>query len=180
MDPVSERTAVLAHLEDAVALLKQSMNPKLIPPAGAQIGYAIRGARDKNGIAAVNKKIAGTGGAIPSEGSCSFGSDEEMARIILTVMKFDPRRRSAAIIQFSDRALDVLEGNLFLECAAYDAAGARPGISTMDWGIASVCKEGVPDMLYPENSTGPGAMLVILGEDPNDVTNNIIICSNRI
>ena len=180
MDPVSERNAVLAQLEKAVALLTQSMSWKLVPSAGAQIGYAIRGARDKNGIAAVVGRISGTSETMKPGGPCSFASDEEIARVILTVMKFDPQRRSAALIRFSDRALNVLEGDQFLECVSYDTAKAPKGISTMDWAIASCCKDDVPDVIYPESGEEDGVPLIILGEGPFDVANNIIICSNRI
>jgi len=180
MDPVQERSDVLGHLEKAVALLVQSMNLQLIPPDGAQIGFAIRGARDKSGIAAVNGRISSTGGKVHAGGPCSFGSDEHVARVLLTVMKFDPLRRSGALLRFSDRALQVLDEDLFLECSSFDAAKAPQGISTMDWGIASCCRRGVPDVIYSRGSRGAGAVLIRLGENPVDVANNIIICSNRI
>ncbi len=177
MDPATERNAVIAQLQKAIALLETTISPKLIPQGGAQIGYAIRGARDKNGIAAVEGRIAGAG---KTTGPCSFGTDEEVARAILTVMKFDPLRRSAAIIRFSERALDVLDGDLFLECAGYDTARAPQAISTMDWGIASCCREGVPDVIYPAGANGGVDFIFLFGEDPVAVANNIIICSNRI
>ncbi|MCK9631916.1 MAG: phosphomethylpyrimidine kinase [Methanoregula sp.] len=180
MDPVSERNAVLARLEHAVALLTQSMSPELVPPAGAQVGYAIRGARDKNGIAAVEDRISGPAGAMKTGGPCLFGTDEEIARVILTVMRFDPRRRCAALLRYSDRALKVLDESLFLEAVSFDATKAPPGISTMDWGVASCCKEEVPDVIYSRGSRDTGAVLILLGEDPAGVANNIIICSNRI
>lgn len=180
MDPVSERSAVLAQLEQAVALLKQSMSPALVLPTGAQIGYAIRGARDKGGIASVEGRISGPAGAMKTGGPCSFGTDEDIARVILTILKFDPLRRSAALLRLTDRALDVLDGDLFLECVSYDGSKTRSGISTMDWGIASCCNKEVPDVIYPENNRNPDATLILLGENPIDVANNIIICSNRI
>jgi len=180
MDPVSERSAVLAQLEQAVALLKQSMSPALVLPAGAQIGYAIRGARDKGGVASVEGRLYGPAGVMKTGGPCSFGTDEEIARVILTILKFDPRRRSAALLRFTDRALDVLDGDLFLECVSYDTSKTQTGISTMDWGIASCCNKEVPDVIYPENSGKTDATLILLGENAIDVANNIIICSNRI
>jgi thiamine-phosphate diphosphorylase len=180
MDPTSERSGVLAQLERATALLESSMNLQLVPPSGAQIGFAIRGARDKDGIAAVPGRITGSGGKIAVGGPCTFGPDEEIARVILTLLKFDPRRRSAALIRFSDRILKVLDEDLFLECASYDPATAREGIGTMDWGIASCCRKGVPDVIYPRGGRIGEATLVLCGEDPVDVANNIIICSNRI
>jgi hydroxymethylpyrimidine/phosphomethylpyrimidine kinase len=177
MDPASERNAVIAQLEKALVPLAESISPELIPPVGAQIGYAIRGARDKGGVAGVEGRIIGAG---KPAGACAFGADEEIARAILTVMKFDPLRRSAALIRFSERALDVLDNDLFLECASFDAARAQKGLSTMDWGIASCCREGVPDVIYAKTPAGPDALLIILGEEPAAVANNIIICSNRI
>ena len=177
MDPVQERREVLGRMEDAVALLARSMSPQLIPPPGAQIGYAIRGARDKDSVAAVTRRISVTEGNIQPGGPAAFGTDEEIARIILTVMKFDPVRRSAALLRFSERALQVLDGDLFLDCVPTDTATAPQGISTMDWGVAAACKTGVPDVIYPRGARGA---LIILGEDPVDVANNIIICSNRI
>ncbi|MDD4137409.1 MAG: thiamine-phosphate synthase family protein [Methanoregula sp.] len=180
MDPVLERREVLVRMEDAVALLTRSMSPQLVPPGGAQIGYAIRGARDRGGIAAVEGKISVTDGGVHPGGPASFGSDEEIARVILTVMKFDPRRRSAAFLRFSGRALRLLDEDLFLECVPRDTAKAPQGISTMDWGVATVCKKGVPDVIYPRDSGGADGTLILLGEDPVDVANNIIICSNRI
>jgi thiamine-phosphate diphosphorylase len=180
MDPVSERSGVLQQLEMATALLGQSMSLRLVPPSGAQIGYAIRGARDKDGIAAVPGRITGSEDRVAIGGPCSFGPDEEIARVILTLMKFDPRRRSAALIRLSDRVLAVLEDDLFLECASYNPATARQGISTMDWGIAFCCTKGVPDVIYPRGGSPDTGVIVLCGEDPVDVANNIIICSNRI
>jgi predicted fused transcriptional regulator/phosphomethylpyrimidine kinase len=180
MDPVQERREVLGRMEDAVALLARSMSPQLVPPPGAQIGYAIRGARDKDGIAAVAGRISVTGGNILPGGPASFGTDEEIARIILTVMKFDPVRRSAALLRFSERALLVLDEDLFLDCVPCDTAMVPQGISTMDWGIAACCRQDVPDVIYLRGARGAGSALIILGEDPVDVANNIIICSNRI
>jgi len=50
----------------------------------------------------------------------------------------------------------------------------------MDWGIASCCNDGVPDIIFDKcNETRPG-VIHIFGEDPLVVANNIIICSNRI
>jgi hydroxymethylpyrimidine/phosphomethylpyrimidine kinase len=179
MDPVQERNDLLALLTRVVDTLGQSLDARLVPPGGAQIGYALRGARDKNGVAAVDGRINIAEGK-PGSGRCAFGCDEEIARILLTVMRFDPLRRSAALIRFSDRVLRVLEDDLFLECASYDPEKAPRGISTMDWSVASCCREEVPDVIFPRGPSVRDGKILILGEDPNDVANNIIICSNRI
>ena len=179
-DPAQERTIVLETLGGAMNQLKKNINPLLIPPEGVSFGYAIRGARDRGGIAAVQGRIT-----LPREGSapggepCSFGSDDGIARILLTAMKFNPRVRSAACLAYSPRAKVVLSENLFLETASGDGAG-QPGTSSMDWGIASCCKRGVPDVIFFRERDSSGSRIIIFGEEPADVLNNIIMCSNRI
>jgi hydroxymethylpyrimidine/phosphomethylpyrimidine kinase len=104
--------------------------------------------------------------------------DEDIARIILTVMRFDPDIRSAASLRCSAAVLKVME-RLLLDCRSFEPGKAPSGTSTMDWSIASCCKEGVPDVCYP-NQGGDESVFIILGEDPVDLSNNIIMISNRI
>lgn len=179
MDPNRERSDALENLATAVALLEQSMEVRLIPARGTKLGYAIRGARDKGGVAAVTGGIIDDSGKPHACGPCGFGVDEEIARMVLTAMKFDPNIRSAATLRFSRKTLATIE-NLLLECNSFDPVSEPPGISTMDWGVASCCKEGVPDVCYDTGSAGKEAIFRLFGENPVDVSNNIIMISNRI
>ena len=174
-----ERSDVLEKLTASTALLERALDVRLIPEKGSSLGYAIHGARDKNGVAAVKGGIIRDHGKPHASGPCAFGADESVARIVLTVMKFDPRMRCVATILFSKSLLKVIE-SLLLECTSVDPTSKPSGISTMDWGIASCCKEGVPDVCYEEGRHGKEAIIHFFGEDPTVVTNNIIMLSNRI
>jgi thiamine-phosphate diphosphorylase len=178
-DQSLERSDVLAKLTETSAQLERSIDVRLIPEKGLRLGFAINGARDKNGVAAVTGGIIRDNGKPHASGPCAFGADEGVARIVLTVMKFDPRMRCAATLRFSRSLLKALEG-LLLECSSFDPASNPPGISTMDWGIASCCREGVPDACFESDMSGKETTIHFFGEDPNDVTNNIIMLSNRI
>ena len=181
MDPSREREDVLATLRTAVTRLSGTMSAGLIPEEGLAFGFAIRGARDSGGIASVLGGIRKLGRAIDTSGSIEFGNDDSASRAILTAIKFDPVMRSAAVMQYSDHILSVLENDLFLECASFAAtARGKGGISTMDWGIAFCCREGVPDVIYEKRPDMDNSRLVLFGEDASDVANNIIICSNRL
>lgn len=181
MNPASERASLISTLEAAIEpLLKQPVSPRLVPPGGIPFGYALRGARDSTGVALVRIGNFEEPGATEPDGQVTFGQDEPVVRAILTVTKFNPGMRSAAMLQYSDRALAVLENGLYLECASFSQSPAERGISTMDWGIAFCCKDDVPDVIYEKNFGGEPSRLIIFGEDPADVANNIIICSGRI
>ena len=56
-NPAQERNDVMDRLAQAVALLEGSLDRRLIPEHGLPLGYAIRGARDSHGVAAVQGGI---------------------------------------------------------------------------------------------------------------------------
>jgi hydroxymethylpyrimidine/phosphomethylpyrimidine kinase len=178
-NPAQERGEVLRDLEYAVALLIRSMDARLIPLEGMTIAYAVRGARDPEGVAGVQGRIKNDNGVARLSGSCAFGTDEYSTRIILTAMKFDPVIRSAATIGYSQAVIIALE-DMFLECCTFDTSKEPAGISSMDWGVASCCKDGVPDVIYNTGIKGKPSLIRLFGENPSDVANNIIICSNRV
>lgn len=178
-DPVQERNEILYRLNLAVSHLETSMSARLIPDGGASLVYAIKGARDRQGVAAVPGGMVLRGGKVTAGGICAFGVDEPSARIILTAMKSDPLIRCAATIGFSEKVLGVFEAML-LECTPLDRSHKAPPISTMDWGIAACCADGVPDVIYEKGGDKKQGIMCIFGEEPLVVANNIIICSNRI
>ncbi len=178
-DPVQERNEVLYRLDLAVAHLQESMNGQLIPDEGASLGYAVKGARNREDVAAVTGGMVFRGNRVEAGGACAFGADGPCARFILTVMKTNPLIRSAATVTFSENALDVFEAML-LECIPLDQSVKAPPISTMDWGIAASCIDGVPDVIYDDGGNKKPGIMYIFGEEPLVVANNIIICSNRI
>jgi predicted fused transcriptional regulator/phosphomethylpyrimidine kinase len=178
-DPIRERSDALETLREAAGLLIRSLDIRLIPLHGTLLGYAIHGARDKNGVAAVTGGIVAGHEKPQAAGPCDFGVDEDIARIILTAMRFDPTIRSAATLRCSRNIQQVIE-SLLLECSSFEPAQKPPGISTMDWGVASCCKEGVPDVCYLRGGQGIESGIILFGEDPVDVANNIIMISNRI
>ena len=181
MDPARERTLVSSLLDAALEkLLETPVSSRLIPAEGLSFGFALKGARDSNGVAAARIGIPDDDRTPEPAGPSTFGTGDPAVRAILTVMKFNPVIRSAAVLRFSDRALSVLNDDLFLECSSYAGAPPGNGIGTMDWGIAFCCKSDVPDVIYEKNPDPAQSRLVIFGENPADVANNIIICSNRI
>jgi hydroxymethylpyrimidine/phosphomethylpyrimidine kinase len=50
----------------------------------------------------------------------------------------------------------------------------------MDWGVASCCKDGVPEVIMDPGTTESLAKIHLFGENPTDVSGNTIMLSNRI
>jgi len=177
--PEQQRNEVLSRLSQAVNLLEESMDFRLAAGVPANIGYAITGARDGTGIAAIPGGFAVQDKKVRAAGPCGFGADAGIARVVLSAMKFDPEMRCAATIRHAARIQDVLE-DMFLECCTVDRNRQAPGVSTMDWGVASCCKDGVPEAIVDPGVSPKTAAIYLFGEGPGDVAGNIIMLSNRI
>jgi predicted fused transcriptional regulator/phosphomethylpyrimidine kinase len=174
-----DRDEVMRVLREAVCRLEESMSGQLIPEVGTNIAYALPGARTPDDVAAVEGRIVRLAGKAHAVGDVSFGASDHVARIVLTAMKFDPVVRAAANIRYSPEIVSVLE-DMLLEVCSFDRTKEPPGIRTMDWGVASCCKSGVPDVIFDRGGMGKEPMIRILGEDPGGVVNNIIKLSARI
>ncbi|KAF5084956.1 thiamine-phosphate synthase family protein [Methanoculleus horonobensis] len=176
---MQERGKVIDRVEEAVALLVERMDARLIPEVGMNIVYALPDARSKEDVAGVLGRIVRLGEAVHPVGEIAFGASDHVARIVITAMRFDPRIRSAANIRFSEAILPELD-NLLFEVCSFDREKEPPGVQTMDWGVASCCRESVPDVIYDRGAVGKEPMIRVLGEDPVAVAQNILKLSNRI
>lgn len=180
ISPEQQRNDVLTRLSRAVVLLEESMDWRLVAAGtGSNIGYAINGARDSAGVAAVTGGLVVQGTIVRAAGTCGFGADAGIAKILLTSSKFDPEMRCAATIKYTDAIRRVLE-DMFLECCTIDRSRQPPGVSTMDWGVASCCREGVPEVIVDPGAAKDTAVIHLFGENPAVVAGNIIMLSNRI
>jgi hydroxymethylpyrimidine/phosphomethylpyrimidine kinase len=179
ISPEQQRNDVLADLSRAADLLPGSMAPVLVAESVTNIGYVIRGARDSDGVAAVRGGFVVQDNAVRAAGACGFGVDAVLSQIILTAAKFDPEMRAAATIQYTDEAGRIL-ADMFLECCTVDRRGQPPGVATMDWGVASCCRDGVPEAIVDRGVRGSLPKIHMFGEKPADVAGNIIMLSNRI
>jgi predicted fused transcriptional regulator/phosphomethylpyrimidine kinase len=174
-----EEAGVKERLELAVEILMEGISPALLPSAGANIGYALPGARGPGDVAAIMGGIVQSGGKIIPPDATAFGADAGVARVVITAMRTDPDMRSAAVIRFSPAILPALE-DLLLETCSFDRSREPPGVSTMDWGVAFCCRDGVPDAIWDRGVPGKEGLVRIFGEEPAHVARTIVSLSARL
>ncbi len=174
-----DRESVLRALQEGVHSLCLGMDVRLIPEVGSNIAYALPAARDPGHVAAVQGRIVRLSGRPHPVGEVSFGASDHVARIVLTAMRFDPQVRCAANIAYSAATVRMLE-DMLLEVRTFDRSAEPPGVKTMDWGVASCCRDGVPDVIYDLGSKGKEPMIRLLGENPDAVIKNILKVSARM
>ena len=120
--------------------------------SGCNIAYALRMHGTRTMWLRCRGGFCVFSGSPARSGPVDFGASEPMARIVLTAMKFDPDIRSAATIRYTPGIIRIIE-DLMLETCSFDRGNAPPGTRTMDWGVASCCRSGVPDVIFDRGAS---------------------------
>lgn len=161
-----EQSVVLKALQQAHGRV-MDIPRYLLPSGGVALAYALKNSRDLMDVAVVRSTGIG------------FGTDDILVRVLLTVVRFDADIRSVGCIRYTEEIAEVVRETL-RDVAEYDPAKFPPGISSMDWGIASCCREGVPLVIIDRGTKGNEPLIRILGSTPEEVANRILIISERL
>ncbi len=161
---------VSAAANEMVSLLTMD----LMPEVGANIGYAIEGAKDSGDVCALTGRIYRLGTGLRIGGHADFGASKHIARVILAAMAFDPAMRSAANLKYRDSTLHRAD-KAGLQVGTFSRSGQPEGTSTMEWGTIQAIKDlgTVPDAIYDLGGVGKEAMIRVIGENPQDVLTKI-------
>lgn len=165
----AERFRVLRDVADAVEMIETF--PEFLPwiaEVGTQVGMAVPYAVNRDHVAAVEGRIARFRKSAKAAGCVRFGVSSHVARIILTVMKYDPDVRAAINLHYDPRLVEAFRKAAFkvssferhLEPA--DVKSLEGG--TLTWGIEEAIKRfgAVPDVIYDLGEVGKEPMIRVL------------------
>jgi hydroxymethylpyrimidine kinase/phosphomethylpyrimidine kinase len=181
-----EQFKVIEALQEAVAALKGEAGiGGIIPEVSSNLGYAIPNAKTKGDVAAFPGRIIRIGDGIAIIDAPAFGASRHIASIILTVMRRDSSFRSAMNIRYSPATLKACKEQGF-SVLGFDRekepleVSAEEGLS-LTWGVEHVLKKvnTIPDAIYDEGGKGKEPMIRILGKDPKEVVQKVIVINRR-
>ena len=179
-----ERFRVIQELKGALGRLKQKSMGHLIPEVSSNLGYALPGAESVEDVAAFPGRIVRLKDTVASLGDPEFDASRHIAKIILTVMNFDPEYCSAMNIRYSREYIAQLRRKGFL-IGRFDRkreprqVKEREG-SSLEWGVHEVLRKlkKVPDFIYDEGDVGKEPMIRVLGKNPIEVINKVLKLAN--
>jgi len=179
------RAEVSTLLTEAASRIHAETDPRLIPDHGIILGCALPGATTVSDVCAVNcatpsaVRWGGDADADPNpDPNPNTDPGPDIARVILTVIRHDPALRTAVAVRCTEDVLQCATDDCAFDVVCYPTA--PPGSGTMDWGIESACRDGVPDGIYGQKTSAGDTVLWIFAETPADGARNLIMLSGCI
>jgi len=165
-----ERYQVLRDVAGAVEVIET--HPEFLPwiaEVGTQVGMAVPYAVNPDDVAAVEARIIKFRRSAKAVGCVRFGVSSHIARIILTVMKHDPRLRAAFNLHYDPRLVEAFQ-KVGFTVSSFERPLEPADIKSLEgetliWGTENAIKRfgGVPDIIYDLGEVGKEPMIRVLG-----------------
>jgi hydroxymethylpyrimidine kinase / phosphomethylpyrimidine kinase / thiamine-phosphate diphosphorylase len=173
------RTHVIEELDKALERLKRLNIGHLIPEVQSNLAYAIPFAESVDDVASFPGRIVRLVNTIATLSSARFGASRQIHHLVLAAMEYDPERRSAMSIAYSDTLVRRIR-SLGYTVAEFDRSRTPPDLqqeegSTLAWGVQDVMEElgKVPDAIFDRGAVGKVPMIRIFAMDPGSIVNLI-------
>jgi hydroxymethylpyrimidine/phosphomethylpyrimidine kinase len=175
-----EHYRCLDQLKSALQRLLDEKCAYVIPEVQSNLGYALPDASGIQDIAAVPGRIVRVGDGVGILCDPAFGASQHIARIILTVLKYNPEYRSAMNIRFSEEIIHACT-KLGYDVDSFNRSKEPTKIkskegSSLEWGTQTVLKrrENTPDIIFDRGDIGKEPMIRVLGKHPHNVVDKVL------
>jgi len=173
------RTQVIEELDKALERLKRLNIGHLIPEVQTNLAFAIPFAESLHDVASFPGRIIRLGNTIDTLASARFGASRQIHYLVLAAMEYDPERRAAMGILYSETLVKRIR-SLGYTVAQFDRSRTPPDLqqeegSTLAWGVQDVMEElgRVPDAIFDRGAVGKVPMIRIFGTDPGSIVDLI-------
>lgn len=175
-----ERYELFERVSRAAEVLKENRIGDLIPEVQSNMGVALKAAMQHDDVIAFPGRIVKMGSDIVILSAPKFGASRHAANIVLTAMRFDPSKRAAMNIKYTDALLAVCR-RLKFSIASFDRADEPKKVKTregssLEWGTAKAIQNfgRVPDIIYDLGGFGKEEMIRVLAEDVESLVEKIL------
>jgi len=169
------RANVVEELEKALERLKRLNIGHLVPEVQSNLAYAIPHAESVQDVASFPGRIIRIGNTVDNLASAKFGASRQIHHLVLAAMDYDPERRAAMTIAYSDTAVRRVK-SLGYSVAEFDRSRTPPDLqqeegSTLAWGVQDVMEElgRVPDAIFDRGALGKVPLIRLFGKDPGSI-----------
>jgi hydroxymethylpyrimidine/phosphomethylpyrimidine kinase len=177
---------IVEKLEMAVKILEQSPEfAEIIPEVRSNIVMARKNAQTIQDVAGIPGRITTVNGLPKAVAQPDYGASSHMARLVLSMMKHDPKKRSALNIKYHPHLVEICK-KLGLIVSSYDRNQEPEDVkikegNSMSWGVETALAScgTIPDVIYHTGGWGKEPMIVLVGKNPEEVA-QMAVCLAKL
>lgn len=180
-----QRFELLQSVSAALEVLKENKIGNLIPEVQSNIGVGLPGAEGVADVVAIPGRIVKRGRDIFTVAQPQFGASRHVAKIVLTVMRFDPSQRAVMNIKFTGSLLKACQ-RLGFKIGSFSRADEPKSVkqlegSSLEWGTHQAIRACgfVPDIIYDLGGQGKEEMIRVIASDVGSLLDKILKIHRR-
>lgn len=167
-------------LEDAINdLINIKKIYSVIPECQTNFVYSKKKIKSLKDVLGVSGRLVKTGKNVVLVGNLQYGGSKHVGSALLEINKKFPKTRSAVNIKYNSDLVKRCRKK-FLDVKSYDRKNEpkevkRKENSSISWGIKQAIKNSVkpPDIIYHKGDLGKEPMIMIFGNNPNEVVEKV-------
>lgn len=176
----------IENIEKAIEILQKSEEfAGFIPEVRSNIVMAREHAANITDVAGIPGRITTVHGKAKAFTKPEFGASSHMARLVLSMMKHDPAKRSAMNLIYNSKIIEICR-KLGLKISFYDRRDEPEAVQqveggTISWGVKTAIKKigDVPDVIYHKGAWGKEPSISLIGETAVDVA-KMAVCISKL
>ena len=168
----------MRELSDSINNFKQIKNIyKVIPECQTNFVFAKKNPKGVMDVLGVSGRLVKSGKEVITAGEIVCGGSQHVATAVIQVYKKFPEIRSAVNIKYDPKIISNAKKSKFT-VLNYDRSKEPKGSkrkenSSIVWGISNCLNAKSPDIIYHKGDIGKEPMILIFGNNPNEIIQKV-------
>ncbi len=177
---IQEYDKINSELSDAITKFVEIKNIyKNIPECQTNFVYSKQKPKSTKDVLGISGRIVKTGKHVMLAGNLTYGGSKHVATAVVTMNKKFPQIHSAINLKYQNSTISKIKKSKLI-VSSYDRnqepKNGKLKNSTIEWGIKNAIKDSkkIPDVIYHKGDFGKEPMIIVFGENPNNVLKKIL------
>jgi len=168
----------MRELSDSINHFKQIKNIyKIIPECQTNFVFAKKNPKSIMDVLGISGRLVKSGKEVVTAGEIVYGGSQHVGTAVIQVNKKFPEIRSGLNIKYDPKIISKAKKSKFT-VLSYDRSkepkkSKQKENSSISWGISNCINAKSPDMIYHKGDIGKEPMILIFGNNPNDVIRKV-------
>jgi len=168
----------MKELSDSINHFKQIKNIyKIIPECQTNFVFAKKNPKNITDVLGISGRLVKSGKEVVTAGEIVYGGSQHVGTAVIQVNKKFPKIRSGLNIKYDPKIILKAKKSKFT-VLSYDRSkepkkSKQKENSSISWGISNTLNAKSPDIIYHKGDVGKEPMILIFGNNPDDVIRKV-------